>query len=260
MEALFVEAALCTQGEERARVLVEAIRGMVGEDETNDWLTLAVSLAQQAVYEMETRAVVVDGLIEAGGGSVTPFHCQPLATLEVLGANFSALAAPEDGWPRFEEAILRGDAIMVDLLIQGGVDPSAAHNWAIRFASAYGHLSVVERLLQDARVDPSAANNRAIQTASNYGHLSVVERLLQDARVDPSEDDNWTIRFASVSGYISIVDRLLQDARVDPSADDNWAIHNAVVFGHYSVTKRLLQDERVRSTLSAEQLAAYSSV
>jgi hypothetical protein len=57
------------------------------------------------------------------------------------------------------------------------------HNFAIREASANGHLAVVERLLADPRVDPSADDNYAIREASSNGHLSVVERLLADPRV-----------------------------------------------------------------------------
>jgi hypothetical protein len=45
---------------------------------------------------------------------------------------------------------------------------------------------VVKLLLSDKRVDPSAADNYAIRYASKKGHYDVVELLLADERVDPS--------------------------------------------------------------------------
>jgi surface antigen len=51
-------------------------------------------------------------------------------------------------------------------------------------ASRYGHIAVVERLLQDPRVDPSADDDDAFDLASKYGHVAVVNRLLQDPRVN----------------------------------------------------------------------------
>ena len=49
-----------------------------------------------------------------------------------------------------------------------------------------GHLSIVERLLQDTRVDPSGNGNADIRNACENRHIEIVERLLQDHRVDPS--------------------------------------------------------------------------
>jgi len=87
------------------------------------------------------------------------------------------------------------------------VDPSAQNNSAIRTASRGGHLSVVERLLQDGRVDPSAQNNSAIELASEYGHMSVVERLLQDERVIPTLS---AMGAARSRGHDQIEERLIQ--------------------------------------------------
>jgi hypothetical protein len=38
--------------------------------------------------------------------------------------------------------------------------------------------------LQSPRVDPSARDNDAVRVAAFYGHLAVVDRLLEDDRVD----------------------------------------------------------------------------
>ena len=248
MEALYAEAVYCTTGEERARTLVESVRAMTAVDETNEtnrWLPLATSLCQQAVFELQTRAVEVDGRIEAGDTAARPlYRCSSLETLEVLEAQYAVLNSSEDKWLLFMEAVCEGKSALVDLCILAGVDPTAISNHAIRAASRGGHLSVVERLLQDARVDPSAANNEAFQEASERGHLAIVNRLLQDARVDPSASTNDAICWASRKGHLSVVDRLLQDARVDPSVEDNYAIIWASNEGYFSVVDRLLQDSR----------------
>ena len=73
-----------------------------------------------------------------------------------------------------------GDVEIVNMLIEyTEIDISANNNSAFRMASHYGHIAVVERLLQDGtgRVDPSAKNNYAICWASRNGHIAVVEIL-----------------------------------------------------------------------------------
>ena len=54
----------------------------------------------------------------------------------------------------FQTALKNGDAAIVGLCIQAGADPSANDNYAIQYASQNGHVTVVDRLLQDPRVDP----------------------------------------------------------------------------------------------------------
>lgn len=49
-------------------------------------------------------------------------------------------------------------------------------------ASRKGHVEVVRLLLQDERVDPSAADNYAIRWASENGHTEVARLLLHDGR------------------------------------------------------------------------------
>jgi ankyrin repeat protein len=99
---------------------------------------------------------------------------------------------------------------------QNFIEPKKINNQFIK-ACKTGNLEMVNACLASG-VDPSANDNSAIRWASFNGHISVVDRLLQDKRVDPSVNDNSSIRMASENGHISVVDRLLQDKRVDPSA------------------------------------------
>jgi len=93
-------------------------------------------------------------------------------------------------------------------------DISDDNNYAIRWASIYGHFEIVRLLLKDPRVDPSDNNNYAIQWASERGHFEIVKLLLKDSRVDPSDNNNCAIRWASESGHLEIVRLLLEDLRV----------------------------------------------
>jgi len=255
MELLYAEAAACTQGEERVRILMESIRLQATDATTADRLELATKLAQQAIFELETRAVEVDALLEANTlPPSAPFICQPLTTLEALDKLF----ATQWEFKHLKKAIKERDDGSVDLLIQAGVDPSAENNRAIQFASDIGNLAAVNRLLQDERVDPSANNNVAIQWASDGGHLAIVNRLLEDERVDPTATNNSAIHYASLRGHLSVVNRLLQDERVDPSANGNWAIRDASQEGHLPVVNRLLQDSRVDPSARANSAIRWA--
>jgi ankyrin repeat protein len=64
------------------------------------------------------------------------------------------------------------------LLTDPGVDATADHNYAIRWAARNGHLAVVELLLTVPGVDATDWNNCAIHWAARNEHLAVVERLL----------------------------------------------------------------------------------
>ena len=89
------------------------------------------------------------------------------------------------------------DVELVNLLIEyTEIDISANNNFAIRYASAHGHIAVVDRLLQDRRVDPSAKNNYAIRWASHNGHIAVVKLLLEHQNKQTSKLGaiyNWCI-------------------------------------------------------------------
>lgn len=130
--------------------------------------------------------------------------------------------------------------------IQGILNLDSKRSYILRWAARYGHLDVVEVLLQYQRVDPWNALIEAVAE----GHLAVVVRLLQDSRVDPSYLGNIAIGVASDYGQLAIVQRLLQDPRVDPSGQA-YAIEGASEGGHLNVTKRLLRDPRVKVTRNA---------
>ena len=167
----------------------------------------------------------------------------------------------------FNMAFTVGDLDLLKYLISNHyIDPSFCNDLAIARASKYGHVGIVEYLLNFNRVnpsnnntanttvDPSADDNYAIQKyainysigkASEHGHIDICKMLLADPRVDPSAGKNYAMGKASEKGHVNIVKLLLADPRVDPSASGNYAIRFASEDGHVDIVKLLLADPRV---------------
>jgi len=258
-EQLQSAVLLCNEQEKHVEILQLTLTGL-----TEDWETRATLWCQQVIPQLQENAVLLDGLLEqVDEGKVvehnqippTPVIYTRLLTLEKHKETL------KDPCKWFDKAVETGNADLMDLMLQDPrVDPSVLDNFAIRRASAYGHLAVVDRLLQEDRIDPSADNNLSIRLASVRGHHAVVDRLLQDLRVDPSVDNNYAILWGSTFGYLAVVDRLLQDERVNPSACDNMAIRWASENGHLAVVNRLLQDPRVDPTVSNNMAIHLASV
>ncbi len=95
-----------------------------------------------------------------------------------------------------------------------GWNPSYDDNYAIRRASANGHVELVKLLLDDKRVSPSDRFNEAIRYAARSGHATVVKLLLEDLRVDPSDEENDAIRVAATNDHTRVVRILLADNRL----------------------------------------------
>jgi hypothetical protein len=51
-----------------------------------------------------------------------------------------------------------------------------------------GHSHLLNLFLKDENIDPVAGDNEVLRLASRFGHLNVVNGLLEDMRVDPSAE------------------------------------------------------------------------
>ena len=94
----------------------------------------------------------------------------------------------------------------VGLAIQAGADVPADNDYALRWASKYGHLPVVEVLVK-AGADVNAAHDLALRWASRYGHLAVVEFLVK-AGANVHADNDYALRWASKYGHLPVVEFL----------------------------------------------------
>ena len=100
----------------------------------------------------------------------------------------------------FNQAVKDNDIKNVKLLLNDSmVDPSAADNYAIRWASYKGQLDVVKLLLNDPRVDPSDSNNQAIRVASDQGHIDVVKLLWKNKKIK----DSFKMDDSALSHYLN---------------------------------------------------------
>ena len=92
------------------------------------------------------------------------------------------------------------------------------NNICIRWATANGHLNVVEYLLQQPDlIDPSVCSNFCIRIACEKGYTRIVMALLKDARVNPGVHVNYPLRIASDNQHKEIVQLLIKDHRVNCS-------------------------------------------
>src|ERR1700739_1322141 len=77
------------------------------------------------------------------------------------------------------EAAIEGNIERIDHLLRSStIDIDENNGEALRYASFYGHLNVVNRLIE-AGANIHAENDRAIQWASSNGHINIVKRLIE---------------------------------------------------------------------------------
>lgn len=77
----------------------------------------------------------------------------------------------------------------VQALIDKGIDPSTANNWAIKNAALEGNFDVIAILLKDKRVDPSVDRNMPLKRAIKSRCTLCVRYLLSDERIRNVEED-----------------------------------------------------------------------
>ncbi|KAL6701543.1 hypothetical protein J3F84DRAFT_11129 [Trichoderma pleuroticola] len=128
--------------------------------------------------------------------------------------------------------------------------PQIAAQWdiqsALHAASRWGHLDIVERLLDaGASVDDQSRwDHQALYAASVGGHLDVVERLLA-AGFQVNSRHGWSSRsclyVASERGHFDVVERLLAaGAEIDGSGMSANVLRAASEGGHLGVVEMLL--------------------
>jgi len=119
----------------------------------------------------------------------------------------------------------------------------------LHFSSRYGHLSVVEYLVnQKADINSKDENdNTPLHFAARNGHLSVVEYLVnQKADINSKdENDNTPLHFAARNGHLSVVEFLVNQKADINSKDenDNTPLHFAARNGHLSVVEFLVNQK-----------------
>ena len=124
----------------------------------------------------------------------------------------------------------------IRLAIQAGADVHADNDYALRMASMYGYLPVVEVLVK-AGADVHAADDEALRYASERGHLPVVEVLVK-AGADVHAKNDEALRYASYHGHLPVVEFLVK-AGANVHAVDDQALLVASRYGHLPVVEFL---------------------
>jgi hypothetical protein len=125
----------------------------------------------------------------------------------------------------------------MELALQvGHADVHAADDAALRKASYYGHLPIVQFLVQHG-ADVHADDNEAIRRASVNGHLPVVQFLVQHG-ADVHAYNDYALRLASEKGNLPIVQFLVAHG-ADIHADNDYALRWASYYGHLPVVQFL---------------------
>jgi ankyrin repeat protein len=149
-----------------------------------------------------------------------------------------------------KSAEIYGHKTVMDSMFLGGcrsLDNSAAICWACE----YGHLVVVNRLLQEYIIDPTCHDYYLLRKASENGHLDVVERLLLEyQRI--SNDNNFLARRVNIALDMGVeqkhIDEYVKKYQENFSANYyiykiRLSIDSASESGHTDIVNRLKQEE-----------------
>jgi len=135
-------------------------------------------------------------------------------------------------------ASANGHLSSVECLIKHGANIHACNDSALCSASKNGHLEVV-KLLVKYGADVHACNNCSLQYASEYGHLDVVKFLIYNGSNIHANDD-WALRWASHNGHLDIVEYLISHG-ADIHASNNCAFKSANDNNHMDVVECLIK-------------------
>lgn len=168
----------------------------------------------------------------------------------------------------FLDAAFKGDVTTIEeALSTDGTYASAASDGshyekgvtALHLASAAGHLSVADRLLQaGALVNGASQDGSPLTMATWGGHLELAERLIAaGADVNNQDQSGGTaLHVAALKGFVSIASLLLQhgadpNARTTQGPTDMYSgspqvlgeapMHTAARHGHVEVVRLLLE-------------------
>ncbi|MBM3196366.1 MAG: ankyrin repeat domain-containing protein [Chlamydiae bacterium] len=123
--------------------------------------------------------------------------------------------AAEKGLSSLIERLLQNGGLTSRAARGGGVISRAARGEALRHAAIYGHLQVIQRLLQDEDQVLPQFRGQAIVAAAANGHLQVIQRLLQDEDQVLPQFRGEAIVAAAANGHCEVVPCLMRDSSGD---------------------------------------------
>jgi len=130
-----------------------------------------------------------------------------------------------------------GHLDMVEMLMQRGANPRIKNGMALVVASTCGYLDVVEFLVV-AGVSVATSDNDPIIGASANGHLPVVEYLFNnDANIEIG--NNSPARVSAMNGHLDVLLYILDHST---NADIDVLLRIAAGYGHIDIVKHLVEN------------------
>lgn len=126
------------------------------------------------------------------------------------------------------------------LVVSLGADIHAEDDFAVRIASQNGHLAVVKYLVEECGADIHAVDDYAVRYASDEGRLEVVKYLVQECGANIHAEKDFAVRIASQNGHLEVVKYLVEECGADIHSTNDYAVRLASRYGHLDVVKYLV--------------------
>ena len=220
MEQLKQQAQLCTQQEEQASQFAESIL-MKLTAQLDHWQTYITQLKDRAILKSQQEAIQIDALLESEMITETGIRVQTNNELELLSLiDSSEYKIANTDFKninlRLENAIVSGNIELVELIISTFAE--ATHTWDIfKKICESEEIAMTAILIKHKRwVCPSNVSDHYLNFIFNYacayGHIVLVNVLLDDERFLKflSYRKVTCIKEAIQNDQLAVVDRLLQ--------------------------------------------------
>ena len=144
---------------------------------------------------------------------------------------------------------------MIDYMIKLGADISSKEEYCLRVAAKKGAASILHRLFRIAekrgkKINVHALEDSAVRKAAKYGHLSIVEFLVEKG-ADFRAKKDYALIAAAGNGKTEVV-RYLEGLGVSIYTGQGAALKKAAKNGHLETVKFLLSRNFPLDSLSEE--------